>query len=334
MLSSQYPRGARPGDHLGELLVQVATARELGFDSVWALHHYLANLETLQPFPLLGRVAAEAGDMRLGTNIFILPLHHPVEAAELYATLDHLAPGGVVAGVGLGYRDHEFEAFDIAMGERVGRLVEGVAVMRELWSGEPVHHAGRHFRVDGARIGITPRRPGGPPVWVGSGVEVGVRRAARLGDAVLLLHTERPSRIGRLLDAFRDERARHGAVPATAYPVFRELCLRSDAAAAAAVARPHLRTEAEAYAAYGVSFLTERFDDLCTGAYILSDPADCVERLRTLEALGVTDVIVRVQWCGMPHEEAMETLRVFGDAVLPALSDSRPAPRTGAEVPG
>ena len=79
--------------------------------------------------------------MSVRTNMYILPLRHPVGAAEEFSTLDHLTGGRVIAGLGLGYRENEFAAFGIPMTERLGRFTESVDIMRRLWSGERVSYA-------------------------------------------------------------------------------------------------------------------------------------------------------------------------------------------------
>ena len=81
----------------------------------------------LQPIPLLARLAAETGEMRLATCILLLPLLNPVDIAEQLATLDIISHGRLAIGVGLGYRDEEFDAFGVPRGERPG-------VSRIIWS--------------------------------------------------------------------------------------------------------------------------------------------------------------------------------------------------------
>jgi alkanesulfonate monooxygenase SsuD/methylene tetrahydromethanopterin reductase-like flavin-dependent oxidoreductase (luciferase family) len=71
----------RPGTAAGRLPLpreQVRAASAAGIDSVWVLQHYLGNMPTLQPLPLLGAPAGDAGGMSFGTNMFILPLRHPL----------------------------------------------------------------------------------------------------------------------------------------------------------------------------------------------------------------------------------------------------------------
>ena len=101
----------------------------------------------MQTLPALARLAAGAGTMRVGATVILLPLLNPVDVAEQVATLDVITEGRFVFGVGLGYRDEENEAFGIAPGERVPRLVEGLEVIKRLWAEDEVTHHGRFFRL-------------------------------------------------------------------------------------------------------------------------------------------------------------------------------------------
>ena len=106
------------------MLKFVGAARDGGFDGIFAAHHYAlgAGEAMFQPIPLLARLAAEAPGMTLGTSIFLLSLHNPLEAAELAATLDIISGGKFAFGVGQGYRDVEFDSFGIPLSDRGGRL--------------------------------------------------------------------------------------------------------------------------------------------------------------------------------------------------------------------
>src|SRR4030095_12882546 len=133
-------------------VARVRLAARSAFASIWASQHYLsAPFTYFQPIPTLARVAAEAEGMTLGTGVILLPLHHPVELAEQLATLDVITNGHLVVGVGLGYRDAENLALGLDPKDRVGRLVEGLAVIERLWSGEPVDYEGKDFRLHDVR---------------------------------------------------------------------------------------------------------------------------------------------------------------------------------------
>ena len=83
----QHPVGDDMSQRFGELLEMVRLAREAGFRHVSASQHYLAApFQYMQPLPVLARVAAEAGEMTIGTGIMLLALQHPVDVAESLAT--------------------------------------------------------------------------------------------------------------------------------------------------------------------------------------------------------------------------------------------------------
>ena len=147
-LMNDFPPEVSPSTRIGALREQARAANISGIESIWVLQHYLGSMPTLQPLHLLAALSADTGRMSVGTNMYILPLRHPIAAAEEFSTLDHLTGGRVIAGVGLGYRENEFEAFGIPMTERLGRFNESVEIMRRLWSGDRVSYSGRYFSFD------------------------------------------------------------------------------------------------------------------------------------------------------------------------------------------
>ena len=114
-LSLQHPAERDPRDLVAERLEQVRLARDVGYDSVFCGQHFLvpAGVQMLQPTPVLARVAAESGEMTLGTAVLITTLLNPLEVAETAATLAALAEGRFVLGAGLGYRPEEDAAFGV-----------------------------------------------------------------------------------------------------------------------------------------------------------------------------------------------------------------------------
>src|SRR5205823_3532014 len=130
---------------------------EAGFGSAWVSQHFLAKpYQALQTWPLLGRLAAESGDMTIGSSIFLLTLSNPAYAAEQAATMDVMTGGRFVFGVGLGYREEEFEAFGVDSSTRGSRFEECLDVAIRLWTEDEVTHAGRHFRLTNASLLLKP----------------------------------------------------------------------------------------------------------------------------------------------------------------------------------
>ncbi len=159
-------------------------AEELGFESLWTLDQVLGGSRNLEPVSLLSYVAAITSRVRLGTAVFVLPQHNPVQLAKELATLDVLSGGRVDAGFGIGndVAPHN-AAFGIPTGRRVKLLTESLAVMRALWSDRTATYEGEFFQLHDIRMEPKPVQRPGPPVWFGGRVEPALRRAVRLGDA-------------------------------------------------------------------------------------------------------------------------------------------------------
>ena len=186
-LNAQHPAGDDPARRFAETVEQVRLIRSLGFDSIWGgEHHATPGFHYFPLLPMLQRLAAEADGLWMGTNLVLLPLHNPVEIAEIGAFLDVITGGRFLLGVGLGYRPEEFAVFGVPMAERVSRLVEGVEIIRRLWTEDRSPIAGG----TGPRERDDPPRPvqrPRPPILVGSQVPAGIARAARIADGWLVV---------------------------------------------------------------------------------------------------------------------------------------------------
>ena len=159
--------------------------------------------------------------MTVGGNILLLPLLNPVHVAEEAATLDVLSGGNFVLGVGLGYREGEFGAFDVSLKERAPRFAESIALMRKLWTEDRVTFQGRFYSVQDHGISLKPHRPGGPPVWIAGLVEAAVKRAARIGDAWLIANATTLGATEPLMQIYRDTLRELGKT-VTEFPIARE----------------------------------------------------------------------------------------------------------------
>ena len=189
-INTQFPEGFDLTARVPEMVEQVRTARDAGFASLWFPHHWLTHpMQMLQITPVMGYVAAHAQGMTIGPNILILPPLNPVHVAEEAATLDVLTGGNFILGVGLGYRQPEFDAFGITLSERAPRFNESITLMRRLWTEDRVNHNGRFYTVNDSGISVKPVRPGGPPLYIAGQADVSVRRAARIGDGWLIVNT-------------------------------------------------------------------------------------------------------------------------------------------------
>lgn len=160
-------------------------AESLGYGSLWVGDSLVARPRH-EPLSLLAAIAARTTSALLGTAVLLPVLRHPVLMAHQVATLDQIAEGRLVLGVGIAADAPsiraEFATASVPFDHRVGRLNEHLELCRQLWSGQPVTHHGRFYTVDDAAIGPTPHRPDGPPIWVAGSSAAGQRRAGQRYD--------------------------------------------------------------------------------------------------------------------------------------------------------
>lgn len=322
VVAGQYLRDGAAEVRAREMLEQVRLARDLGFDSVWMVHHYLIEFQAFQPLPMLARMAPEAGAMEIGTAIYVLPLQHPVEVAENFATLDALTGGRLIFGVAQGYREAEFRALGVPRRERAARFEEGLRLIERLWTEERVDFRGRFYQVENAMLAMHPVRKPRPPIWIGATAEAGITRAAALGDAWMIGPGVEVAKIGKQLDVYRDALRRLGRPLEREYPIFREVLVCPTETEAREAARRWLLAKYEAYFAWG--YVESTFEDVVRDAFVVGDPGGCARQIRRYrDDLGVTHLLARVQWPGVPHALALRGIRLLGEEVIPAVRGGR-----------
>src|SRR5262244_3580956 len=185
-----------------ETLVGFARRAEaLGYDSLWSSDHVVLpwriasrypygatgefplppTAHFLEPLTALALVAGVTERVALGTTVLVLPHRHPLLAAKMLATLDHLAPGRVILGAGVGWMREEIEALGTPYDRRGAWSDEAIRVMRACWRDERAAHAGEFFRFDALACRPAPAR-GTIPIWIGGHTPRALRRVAELGD--------------------------------------------------------------------------------------------------------------------------------------------------------
>jgi alkanesulfonate monooxygenase SsuD/methylene tetrahydromethanopterin reductase-like flavin-dependent oxidoreductase (luciferase family) len=327
-LSAQHPPALPAATIVRDCCEQVRLARELGFDDVAAGQHFLSQpYQMLQLVPLLARVAAEAGGMRVCAGIVLLTLLNPVEVTENAVTLDAITGGRFVLGLGLGYRQEENDAFGLPA-RRVGIFEQKVDVVRRLLEGEAVTAEGHGFRLDSQRLAIRPAQSPRPPIWLAANNDAAVLRAARLADAWLLSPHTKLAELERQRGLYNAERERCGLRAAAEVPIIKELYVGSDDDSAMRAARPYLEGKYDAYVQWGQSdvlprddTLRQAFDELAgAGRFIVGGPETCARQIREhIRRLGVTSLLFRCQWPGMPQELVLGSLRRAAEEVFPLV---------------
>jgi len=182
-------------------------ARELeaaGFDSLWVSDHVVlpARIESHYPFAADGKATwptdtpyveavvtlaaavAVTSRVRLGTAALVLPQRNPVLLAKQVASVDTIAGGRVVLGIGAGWLAEEFAALGTSFDDRGPRMVEWMRLLRDCWTGRPLAHSGGHYELPADTL-MLPAPTSPIPLYVGGHSPTALRRAGRLGDGWL-----------------------------------------------------------------------------------------------------------------------------------------------------
>lgn len=327
-LTNQQAVGDDQVKALSGQLRLASAAREAGWDSIFVGQHYLTEgMAHIQPVPFLARLAAEAEGMRLGVGISLIALHNPVYLAETYASLDIITGGRLTWGVGLGYRDVEYNAFGIGHGERLKRFETNLDIVLRLWNGEEVTADLSWCRLDRQKLNLLPVQRPRPPLWMAANSDKAVERAGRLADSWYINPHATTQTIRRQLDLYRAERIRVGKKKEDELPLMREIFCGSTREAALEAARPYLSRKYQAYASWGQDKVlpgndsfSVPFESLEQQRFIIGSPEECLaELLPWRDEVGVNHFLFRTDWVGMPADVTLRSLKLLANEVVPVL---------------
>ena len=169
-------------------------AEELGFADAWSSEHIIVPQGAAYPpspifyDPVLTLTWAAAFTHRigLGTSVLVLPMRHPLPLAKELATLQNLSGGRLILGAGVGWLEAEFAALGAPFRERGRRMDEGIAMMRAVWTKDPVSFPARHIPAVIEEMRMLPTAGKADPdldrrqLGAGAAARAAARRLARL----------------------------------------------------------------------------------------------------------------------------------------------------------
>ena len=245
------------------------------------------------------------------------------------ATLDAICQGRFIFGVGLGYRDEEYVSFGVDRTRRVARMSEALEVMKLLWTKDEVEFDGAYYRVPKVRPATRPVQKPHPPIWVAANNDGAIRRAARWGFPWLINPHATVPMVAQQLAGYRDELQRAGNPVPPVLPMMRELYVAQDRESAYLQSQPYLESKYAAYAAWGQDkalpgneSFTVPYHELARDRFLLGSPEDVArEMLRYSTELGVNQLIFRMQWPGMGHDQLIRQIELMGKEVIPAVKN-------------
>ena len=292
----------------------VADARELvglidrlGYDSLWVGDHVAFAIPILDPLIQLAQAAVLSDRLMLGTGIYLLPLRHPGPVAKQVATLDLLCGGRLIFGVGVGGEfKTDYAVSGVPMNERGARLTESIEVLRALWRGETVSHAGRFFPFADITMQPAPHQPGGPPIWCGGRSDAALTRAGRMADGYISyvvtpeMFADSMSKITAAAEAANGEVDRFG----TGHLLFARIDESYEKALDAATETLSVR--------YAMDFRKPAMKYCALGR-----PEDVAEKIAQFHAAGCRHIVMDLVG---PYEERDQQIEWFAKEVRPLVA--------------
>jgi alkanesulfonate monooxygenase SsuD/methylene tetrahydromethanopterin reductase-like flavin-dependent oxidoreductase (luciferase family) len=201
----------------------------MGYDSLWVCDHLYGpqspTIPILEAWTLLAAVAGVTSKAELGTLVTPAGMRNPAHLGKVIATVDNIAGGRVIAGLGAGWMTREFTDFGVQFlgtGQRLGQLRETIQLLKRMWGDEPeVTFEGKHINVH--RVVTEPKPPRRVPILVGGGGEkVTLKIAAQEADIWNNLAGQQ-GLLGQKVEKLREHQAAAGR-PAEAVTVSQQ-CL-------------------------------------------------------------------------------------------------------------
>lgn len=305
----------RPASHprlYAELAQDARLAEELGFHSVWiAEHHFWYDGWCPAPLIAGAAVLGATSRLRVGTGIAQLPLYDPPAAAVArIAAMHDLSGGRLELGVGLGYRDAEFDGFGLVRRER-GRRMEAALQALAQWRDE---------------AGSAPR------VWVGGMAPAAITRATRHGHGLLLPQTLTIEQVRATVALVRETAGEAGA-PLPPLATLRYAWATDGSEAEAAAARSAIDSTMREYTGswfrlkgrpgFESPEALQRQVSRATDTALIGTPAEISVGLAELEDAGIDLAVLHLTCDGVRVDHA-ENMRTISEHVLPASAVSAP----------
>jgi alkanesulfonate monooxygenase SsuD/methylene tetrahydromethanopterin reductase-like flavin-dependent oxidoreductase (luciferase family) len=262
----------------------------------------------------------------LGTDILVAAFYHPARLAEDVALLDVMSSGRFTLGIAIGYKPDEFALYGVELEKRGARFEEQLAIVKGLWTEDRVSFKGRYYTVEG-RLEPKPMTKPHPPIWIGGWGDITLRRAATLADNWIPGPTADLARLLAGKQAFLANRQAAGrTAPVTEWPLTRDVIIAETDARARALAEEHIMVAYRREYAGGwrhpfidASIATD-LDRLMRDRFIIGGPDQVIPQIRRfVEAYGMTHLICRTFFPGMPHAHIMKELELIAREVMPAF---------------
>jgi len=333
-----------------EALEQIKLAEEAGFDYVWCVeHHFLGEFSiSSAPEVFLAAVSQHTSRIRIGHGVVLLPFgyNHPIRVAERAATLDIVSNGRLEFGTGRSATFYEMEPFGVEPDRTRDEWDDAVRMIPKMWTQDEFSWSSERMRIPTRNVLPKPLQKPHPPIWMAGTQPSSAEVAAERGLGFLHFSYGDPEALDEKVRRYRETIARAEPVGSFVNDRFAGFtlmrCGRDDADALTTGgpgAEWYVRATnmlyaiwaqagAQSYRWYAEQFeknkaggddvnIAKMRDDavLCVGG-----PETCAQIARHYDAQGIDQLIFLVQHGGTPHDAIMESLRRFGEQVIPQFS--------------
>ncbi len=268
-------------------------AEELEYESLWAQEQIIGDVAILEPVTLLTYAAALTSRVRLGTSVLLTVIRNPVQLAKSLASLDQLSNGRLIVGVGIGGAHVPQAVFNVPSERRARRFVEGIEVMKALWTQPRASMAGEFWKFENVPMEPKPAQKPHLPLWFGARDAIGLRRAVRHGDGWMGAGSSSSADFVAQVEILRrllDEAKRD---PVT---------LRVSKRVYIAVDDDRSRAERRLRQWFGIRYKNA---DMASRVSVWGGVAECTDQLRKLVQAGAQHLLLNPVFDEMEHAELL-----------------------------
>jgi probable F420-dependent oxidoreductase len=292
---------ADPSFDAGVIRQFIPRAEALGYEGLWVQEQIVGDSPILEPVTLLTYAAALTTKVRLGTSVLITVIRNPVQLAKSLASLDQLSRGRLIVGVGVGGPHVPEAAFGVSSEHRGRRFVEGLQVMKALWTQSRATMSGEFWQFENVAMEPKPIQKPHPPLWFGAREAVALKRAARLGNGWMGAGSSSSADFvaqAELLRRFLDEAKRD----ANEFPISKRVYIAVDG--------DRVRAERRLRDWFGMRYKNA---DMAARVSVWGSRAECIDKLGEIVRAGARHLLLN------PVFDEMEHLELLASDVIPKL---------------
>ena len=279
----------------------LAGAERLGFESAWVQEQILSDSPILEPVTLMTYACALTSKLRLGSAVLLTVIRNPVQLAKSLATLDQLSQGRLTVGVGIGGAHVPEKVFGVSSDRRSRQFVEGLSVMKALWTQPRASFSGEFWRFENVPMEPKPVQQPHPPLWFGAREAIALRRAVRHGDGWMGAGSSSSADFVRQaaeIRRFLEEAQRDPATFAISKRVY------------IAIDQDHRRAEKRLREWFGVRYKNA---DMAGRVSIWGSLDECIDKLGELVDAGAQHLMLN------PVFDEIEQMELIATEILPRL---------------